>query len=578
MKRVIIDKILSNKILVKNYFFVSILNVLALFLPLITYPYIISKLGDELYGYIVFSFTVITYIEMVAAWGFDISAVKDVAQYQHVKHRLNEIVSSVLYIRFIFCMFLLSLLVGALMLFDVKMKMLYILFSGHCIASVLFPGWFFQGIQELKYVTYFQLICKLVFVILMVVFIHSKADYLYYPILFSLGSLFGTAYGLYVMFEKYKVRLIGVKMRNVVYRFKRSTSIFYSRIADMIIERSNAILLGNFIGMQEVAYYDLANKIVRLGSFPIMILNQVLYPKVASERNFRLMRKVMAISFWVAILIWGLCVLLAPWGVELLGKGLMEPSVEIVYILSPLIVTNSIIYLQGSPILVAAGYFKAFNITMWCSLGVYVACMLFAEDDSLLIEDEEKHKRHTNMYATAVFQLILAIGLGTIFSWLLTKTGLTFPIYIGAMLAAALIRNIAEYTNFTTIHMGEINDFGGISLSLFLGMAMITLKLWELASLALPLVILLAAQTLLIGIFTYFVVFRIMGHDYDAAVLAAGTCGFGMGATPNAMANMQALCDRFVPSVKAYLLIPLVGSLFADFINSLVITFFINII
>ena len=107
MKRIIIDKILSNKILVKNYFFVSILNVLALFLPLITYPYIISKLGDELYGYIVFSFTVITYIEMVAAWGFDISAVKDVAQYQHVKHRLNEIVSSVLYIRFIFCMFLL---------------------------------------------------------------------------------------------------------------------------------------------------------------------------------------------------------------------------------------------------------------------------------------------------------------------------------------------------------------------------------------------------------------------------------------------------------------------------------------
>lgn len=83
----------------------------------------------------------------------------------------------------------------------------------------------------------------------------------------------------------------------MVYRFKRSTSIFYSRIVDMIIERSNAILLGNFIGMQEVAYYDLANKIVRLGSFPIMILNQVLYPKVASERNFRLMRKVMAISF-----------------------------------------------------------------------------------------------------------------------------------------------------------------------------------------------------------------------------------------------------------------------------------------
>ncbi len=200
------------------------------------------------------------------------------------------------------------------------------------------------------------------------------------------------------------------------------------------------------------------------------------------------------------------------------------------------------------------------------------------EDDSLLVEDEKKHERHTNMYPAAVFQLILAIGLGTIFSMLLTKTGLTFPIYIGAMLAAAFIRNISEYTKVTTIHMGEINDLGGISLSLFLGMAMITLKLWELASLALPLVILLAAQVLLMIIFTYFIEFNIMGRDYDAAVLVAGTCGFGMGATPNAMANMQAVCEEYVPSVKAYLLIPLIGSLFADFLNSLVITFFINFV
>lgn len=126
--------------------------------------------------------------------------------------------------------------------------------------------------------------------------------------------------------------------------------------------------------------------------------------------------------------------------------------------------------------------------------------------------------------------------------------------------------------------MGEINNLGGICLSLFLGIAMITLKLWQLASLAMPLMILLGTQLLLIFLYTYFIVYRVMGKDYDAAILAAGTCGFGMGATPNAMANMQALCDRYVPSVKAYLLVPLIGSLFADFINSLVITFFINLI
>ena len=200
-----------------------------------------------------------------------------------------------------------------------------------------------------------------------------------------------------------------------------------------------------------------------------------------------------------------------------------------------------------------------------------------AEDDSILVEDEKKHERHTNMYAAAVFQLIIAVGIGTIISELLTKTGLTFPIYIGAMIAAAVIRNIGEYSGKFDIYMGEINNLGGICLSLFLGMAMITLKLWQLAELALPLIILLSAQLILMMLFTYFVVFNVMGRDYDAAVLA-GTCGFGMGATPNAMANMQAICDRYVPSVKAYLIIPLIGSLFADFLNSLVITFFINIL
>lgn len=201
-----------------------------------------------------------------------------------------------------------------------------------------------------------------------------------------------------------------------------------------------------------------------------------------------------------------------------------------------------------------------------------------AEDDSLLIEEEKKHERHTSMYPAAVFQLIIAMGIGTIVSDLLSMTGMTFPIYIGAMISAAFIRNIGEYSGKFTIYMGEINDIGGISLSLFLGMAMITLKLWQLAELAVPLIVLLAGQVLLMFIYSYFIVFNVMGRDYDAAVLSAGVCGFGMGATPNAMANMQAVCDHYVPSVKAYLLVPLIGSLFADFLNSLAITFFINLL
>lgn len=200
------------------------------------------------------------------------------------------------------------------------------------------------------------------------------------------------------------------------------------------------------------------------------------------------------------------------------------------------------------------------------------------EDASPLIEEEKKHHRSVSLYPDAAYQIAIAMGLGTLVSWALSKTGMTFPVYIGAMIVAAVMRNISERSERFTVHMGEINDIGGICLSLFLGIAMITLKLWQLAALALPLIVLLAGQALLMFVFSYFIIFNIMGRDYDAAVLSSGSCGFGMGATPNAMANMQAVTEKFAPSVKAYLLVPIVGSMFADFINSLAITFFINFV
>ena len=181
-------------------------------------------------------------------------------------------------------------------------------------------------------------------------------------------------------------------------------------------------------------------------------------------------------------------------------------------------------------------------------------------------------------YAPAAYQIALAMGIGTVVSWLLSKTGMTFPVYIGSMIVAAVMRNIGEYSGKFTVYMAEIEELGSICLSLFLGVAMITLKLWQLAELALPMCLLLLGQLLFLLLFAYFVVFNAMGRNYDAAILVAGVCGFGMGATPNAMANMQALTEKYVPSVKASLLVPIVGSMFADFLNSLCITLFINLL
>ena len=113
------------------------------------------------------------------------------------------------------------------------------------------------------------------------------------------------------------------------------------------------------------------------------------------------------------------------------------------------------------------------------------------------------------MYAPAAYQLAIAMGIGTLVSWVLSYSGMTFPVYIGSMIVAAFMRNIGEYSGKIHIHMGEINDIGGICLSLFLGIAMITLKLWQLAELALPMIIMLVAQVLLMAMFSYFIVYNI---------------------------------------------------------------------
>ena len=127
------------------------------------------------------------------------------------------------------------------------------------------------------------------------------------------------------------------------------------------------------------------------------------------------------------------------------------------------------------------------------------------------------------------------------------------------MLAAAVIRNLSDLTGRYEVFSKEIDVMGSVSLSIFLSMALMGLKLWQLSELALPLVVMLLAQTAMMALFARFVIFNLMGRDYEAAVITAAGCGFGMGATPNAMANMNAIVARYGPAPKAYFIVPLVA-------------------
>lgn len=174
---------------------------------------------------------------------------------------------------------------------------------------------------------------------------------------------------------------------------------------------------------------------------------------------------------------------------------------------------------------------------------------------------------------SAVVYIGIAMGIGATITLILGNHGIKFPAYLMGMVVAAIIRNILDF-NQKQLPFTEIGIVGNISLSLFLSMALMSMKLWQLIDLAVPLIVILLVQTLVMALFAYFVTFNIMGRDYDAAVMSTGHCGFGLGATPNAMANMETFTTANGPSVKAFFIIPIVGSLFIDFINAGVIQAF----
>ncbi len=198
-------------------------------------------------------------------------------------------------------------------------------------------------------------------------------------------------------------------------------------------------------------------------------------------------------------------------------------------------------------------------------------------NEEIAVTEEPAKELSMNELMSATAQIFIAMGIGTIISMLFEKAGKTFPPYLGAMFSAAIIRNIGDASSLFDIKGEEIDIIGNISLSLFLAMALMALKLWELAALAIPLIVMLIAQTVLMALFAYFITFNVMGRDYEAAVMAGGHCGFGMGATPNAMANMQAISSKYGYSPRAFFVVPLVGSLFIDFFNAGIINFFMNI-
>ncbi|HEU5303559.1 MAG TPA: sodium/glutamate symporter [Gemmatimonadales bacterium] len=201
-----------------------------------------------------------------------------------------------------------------------------------------------------------------------------------------------------------------------------------------------------------------------------------------------------------------------------------------------------------------------------------VKAELEARPETLVVEVD----REDSAFIRNLVVLGLAMGIGSIVSAQIQSLGVTLPAYIGAMLVASVLRNIDDASGWLRIDQRAMEFAGNLALNIFLVVALMNLKLWELAGLALPLFVILVAQVLIVVLAALTATFRVMGRDYESAVMASGFIGFVLGTTANAVANMRALVARFGAAPRAFLVVPLVGAFFIDFTNAIIITFFVN--
>ncbi|MDR1916740.1 MAG: sodium/glutamate symporter [Synergistaceae bacterium] len=190
---------------------------------------------------------------------------------------------------------------------------------------------------------------------------------------------------------------------------------------------------------------------------------------------------------------------------------------------------------------------------------------------------EEQNPIEGDDILRSVFQITLCMSVGAILYDFFGRHGVKVPTYLFSLFIGIVVRNAAEIKGWYRVNVRLIETIGSTSLSLFLAMALMSLKLWHLVNLAIPMLVILSGQVVLMVSYAIFVTFNLNGRDYDAAVLSGGHCGFGLGATPNAIANMQAITERHGPAPRAYFLVSIVGAFFIDIVNALVIQGFVSI-
>ena len=284
----------DKKRLASNFFSLSVLQIFSYVLPLLTLPYLVRVLGVETFGLVAFATAFITFFNILVDYGFNLSATREVSIHRENKDKITEIYSSVLSIKFI--LIFVSFVIFSFIVFTFEKfsshSMLYFITFISVIGQALFPIWYFQGMERMKYITIINIFSKVVFTIAIFVFVHEESDYLLVPLLNGLGILIGSLYALYIIKKDFNQKFVLQTIKTMMIHFKDSSQFFLSRVSVSIYTSANAFVLGLFTDNTMVGYYSIAEKLYMAMQSLYGPITQVLYPYVAKERNIKLFKKI----------------------------------------------------------------------------------------------------------------------------------------------------------------------------------------------------------------------------------------------------------------------------------------------
>lgn len=368
------SKIKQYKVLLSNFGYLSALQIFSLFLPLITYPYLIRVLGKESFGQIALAQATIAYFSIIINYGFNISATKDVAINRNDGEKLSKIFSTVFcskFILWVISFFILLFLIVFISPFN-QNKLLYLLSFGVCFNELLFQQFFFQGFEKMRYITIINISSRLLFFCLIFIFVTQEEDYLYVPILNSAGALLGGIVALYIILKNKYVKFRIPLLSDIINSFKESSPFFLSRFSSVVINRSNTLLIGIFIGYTEVSYYDLAQKILAVMLIPFDIINQVTYPYAARTKNMQFVKKIVFGVICLAIVLYILLFIFKKYIILILGGQSLLDASPIVSMLCINVIFTSVTYFLGNTTLVVMNHSKEFNKSVIYTAIVYL--------------------------------------------------------------------------------------------------------------------------------------------------------------------------------------------------------------